>query len=175
MDVFTGRINEFEDKKRMKVEQMRAEKQDKELDGCTFAPQMMTKKKKNVAQPRDLNKFLEDQQRYEEARKEKFNKRKEQELQNEVAIAAPRPVMNAKSKRMLARKESQGDARAFQKKPEPAVESRRQQRTHIPKPQSAKKPKSPPKETFKPTISKKAQGITRDRSIQDHLYQQALI
>lgn len=34
-------------------------REEKELEGCTFAPQMATKKKNT--EKRDLNKFLEDQ------------------------------------------------------------------------------------------------------------------
>ena len=42
---------------------MKAIQEEKELEGCTFAPQMLTKKK-NGGEKRDLNKFLEDQQKY---------------------------------------------------------------------------------------------------------------
>ena len=51
---FTGRIEQFEDKKRQKVAQMKQEKEEKERDGCTFAPQLATKKKKKITEGRNL-------------------------------------------------------------------------------------------------------------------------
>jgi hypothetical protein len=39
---------------------MREQKAIKETEGCTFAPQLMTKKKKVEQPKRDLNKFLDD-------------------------------------------------------------------------------------------------------------------
>lgn len=46
-------------------------KAQQEVDGCTFAPVMYTKKKKQSEQqePRDVNKFLEDQKKYLEMKK----------------------------------------------------------------------------------------------------------
>lgn len=41
---------------------LKAIQEEKELEGCTFAPTMLTKKKNNPGgEKRDLNKFLEDQ------------------------------------------------------------------------------------------------------------------
>ena len=62
------------------IKQMQEEK---ELEGCTFAPTMLTKKRKNTAnaangdEKRDLNKFLEDQRKYLEKKEAKQNERKE--------------------------------------------------------------------------------------------------
>jgi len=39
---------------------MREQKALQETEGCTFAPQLATKKKKDGEVKRDLNKFLED-------------------------------------------------------------------------------------------------------------------
>lgn len=47
---------------------MKQMQEEKELEGCTFAPQMKTKKK-NQPEKRDLSKFLEDQQKYLEMKK----------------------------------------------------------------------------------------------------------
>lgn len=38
---------------------LKAIQEEKELEGCTFAPKMVAKKK-NTGEKRDLNKFLED-------------------------------------------------------------------------------------------------------------------
>lgn len=42
---------------------------------------MKTKKKKGQDEKRDLNKFLEDQQKFEDLRQQKANERKEKLLQ----------------------------------------------------------------------------------------------
>lgn len=49
--------------------------EEKELEGCTFAPQMLTKKKNNAGDKRDLNKFLEDQKKYLEMKQKKQQER----------------------------------------------------------------------------------------------------
>lgn len=38
---FRARIMEFEDKKRRKIQQMQDEYKDKDLEGCTFHPQIL--------------------------------------------------------------------------------------------------------------------------------------
>lgn len=44
---------------------MKEIQEQKALEGCTFAPEMPTKKGKKQEEKRDLNKFLEDQKKYE--------------------------------------------------------------------------------------------------------------
>lgn len=54
---FMARIMEFENKKREKIMRKQDEDKDKDLEGCTFHPQLMT------AQPpekRNLDQFLND-------------------------------------------------------------------------------------------------------------------
>jgi hypothetical protein len=51
------RIQEDARKKEDKIMMMKKIKEEKELEGCTFAPQMVAKKK---GEKRDINKFLED-------------------------------------------------------------------------------------------------------------------
>ena len=53
---------EFEDKKRRKIQQKQDEKKDKELDGCTFHPQIYSVKEGD--QRRSKEQFLEDQKRF---------------------------------------------------------------------------------------------------------------
>ena len=93
-----GRVQKDIEKRRinqeMREREAQAEREAKELDGCTFAPQLMTKKKKRPAprqqqtatvslsisenvqadhereQARELNKFLHDQKRFEERKKQ---------------------------------------------------------------------------------------------------------
>lgn len=71
----------------MREQMAKQERQEKELEGCTFAPVLMTKAKKvrpanqeaegydeeepeDVPQ-RDINKFLEDQKKFDDERKMK--------------------------------------------------------------------------------------------------------
>ena len=79
--------------------------EEKEMDGCTFAPQLATKKKKkNQAEPRNMQKFLEDQAKYEEQRRQKLNERKEKKLEQEIQIQKAQPMINKKSKKMIEKK-----------------------------------------------------------------------
>jgi hypothetical protein len=60
-DDFRSRITEFEDKKRRKIQQWQDESKDKEVEGCTFKPDLSTTKKEGeFTTKRDLEKFLED-------------------------------------------------------------------------------------------------------------------
>lgn len=42
---------------------MKQYQEEKEMEGCTFAPERVTKKKER-GEKRDINKFLEDQKRF---------------------------------------------------------------------------------------------------------------
>jgi uncharacterized Zn finger protein (UPF0148 family) len=91
----------------------------KELEGCTFAPIIYTKKKK-VKEPvqqqegyddeepeeqpvRDINTFLEDQRRFDEERKMKQLQR--QMIEEEELAAKQRSKMNPTSRKILEQKE----------------------------------------------------------------------
>lgn len=56
---------EFEDKKRRKIQQMQDEYKDKDLEGCTFHPQILAHNTDNQSK-RNLDQFLEDQKRFQE-------------------------------------------------------------------------------------------------------------
>jgi hypothetical protein len=51
-------VYEFDQKKRMKSQQMQAEMQDKDLEGCTFQPTIYSVEE--GYQKRNLDQFLED-------------------------------------------------------------------------------------------------------------------
>ncbi len=80
---------------------MKKIKEEKELEGCTFAPQMVAKKK---GEKRDINKFLEDQNKYLEMKKLRENERKEKALQQEQSVMHITPAVNEKSRKMLEKK-----------------------------------------------------------------------
>jgi hypothetical protein len=93
------------EKARLKEEKIRIMKQiqeEKELEGCTFAPQIVTKRKN--PEKRDLNKFLDDQQKYLEMKQQKQINLQQKHLQNEQSVMNTQPAINEKSKRMLEKK-----------------------------------------------------------------------
>ena len=75
--------------KEEKIREQKMLQEQKELEGCTFAPKIYTKKKvvkveeTTAEEKRDLGKFLQDQKRYEDHRQMKQNQRKERILQEE--------------------------------------------------------------------------------------------
>lgn len=79
---------------------MKQYQEEKEMEGCTFAPERVTKKKER-GEKRDINKFLEDQKRFQEQRQLKANERKERAIQEEQSKMNAFPVMSEKSKKYL--------------------------------------------------------------------------
>jgi hypothetical protein len=53
-------VGEFEDKKRRKIQQLQDEFKDKELDGCTFHPELQTAKLHEGQQKRTMEQFVAD-------------------------------------------------------------------------------------------------------------------
>lgn len=82
------KILEQQRKKEEKIKMIKQMQEEKELEGCTFAPQMLTKKKKktDAEEKRDLNKFLDDQKKYMEKKEAKKNERKEQQMYFEQSV-----------------------------------------------------------------------------------------
>ena len=104
------KIQEQARKKEEKMLQMRLVKQEKEMEGCTFAPIIYTKKtnKKGGGQgqqedKRDLNTFLEDQKRFEEQKAQKQRERQDRVLASEQQQITT-PMVNEKSKQMLEKR-----------------------------------------------------------------------
>ena len=101
------KIQEAAERKEEKMRMIKYEQEQKEMEGCTFAPQLATKKKKRgtEGEARDINKFLEDQKKYEEQRRLKAIERKERLLMNEASVMNTGPVINSKSKKILEKKQ----------------------------------------------------------------------
>ncbi len=59
---FRARITEFEDRKKTRLEKMQDYAKDKELEGCTFKPELVTEQNRK----RTLKQFLDDQSRFVE-------------------------------------------------------------------------------------------------------------
>lgn len=48
---------------------MKEEKELKEIEECKFRPDMATRKRNEVVEPRSIEQFLQDQKRFEELKK----------------------------------------------------------------------------------------------------------
>jgi hypothetical protein len=73
---------------------MKEELSVKEVEECKFAPFLMTKKKGETPAHRDLNKFLEDQKRYDDMKKQKMIERSENFSQSQASQYLRGPYMN---------------------------------------------------------------------------------
>jgi hypothetical protein len=62
---FLARKEQFVKNKEDKIQKAQFEKHHKDVEDCTFAPEIYTTKNEGT-KPRDLQKFLEDQDRYNE-------------------------------------------------------------------------------------------------------------
>lgn len=165
IDEVQRKIQEAARKKEEKIQKMKQMQEEKELEGCTFAPQLVNKKnKKTVAEDkRDLSKFLEDQKKYEELKLQKQNERKEKFLQSEVSTINMAPMINEKSKKILEKKKKMQEEGKAEEESEPksklasATSMTREEanKSKQSRPQTAaamkKRMASPqPNETFKP-------------------------
>jgi len=77
-DSISQKINQYEDRKRQKIQLQKDLQESKALDGCTFAPQLTSKTGRS--EKRDINKFLEDQAKFEELKRQKAAERSEEFL-----------------------------------------------------------------------------------------------
>ena len=151
------RIQEDQRRKDEKLRMLKQIQEEKELEGCTFAPQMLTKKREK----RDLGKFLEDQQKYLEMKQKKQLERQEKALFNEQSVMAPVPLVNEKSKRLLEKKlkklEEGPDQRLSASATRPETSAKDNARGNAKAQEARKRLASPqPTESFKPSISKKS-------------------
>ena len=83
-------------------------KEQKEVEECFFEPVMATKRHGQAAaneRPRNLDKFLEDQRRFEEMKKQKMLVRQEESMKSQISQTIHGPYMNDKSKRILEQKQ----------------------------------------------------------------------
>jgi hypothetical protein len=59
MEEITNKINDFQDKKRQKIQFLKECLDQKAVEECSFTPQMATRKKNEPAERRNLEEFLE--------------------------------------------------------------------------------------------------------------------
>jgi hypothetical protein len=80
---------------------MKEEKAQKEVEECIFTPQLLTKKRNEPSERRNIDKFLEDQKRFEEMKRAKLVERQEEHVKSQISQTLRGPYINEKSKRLL--------------------------------------------------------------------------
>ena len=177
-----GKIKEFNENKRRKMELIKQEKDQKEVEECTFAPQLFAKP---YGQRRNFDQFLEDQRKHEENKALKRNIILEHESQIEMG-AVYHPEINETSRKMLANrkdadkpvherlygisKTSKINQIINETEPHLALGSESEVQSNIP----AKSVLKTEQETFAPKINQRSKEIVRDKPVQELLYNDAL-
>lgn len=92
------RVKNFQEGKRRKLELIKQENEKKEMDPCTFHPELVARP---YTERRDLDQFLAAQRKHEEDKALKRNMMLEHESQMEAGIIH-HPEINESSRRMLA-------------------------------------------------------------------------
>jgi hypothetical protein len=178
------RIKDFQENKRRKMEIIKQENSNKELEECTFKPRMMTKP---AARRRNLDEFLEDQRKHEEDKAIKRNILLEQESQVEAGVIY-HPEINESSRKMLA-KRNQDEQPVYERlygisKKNKKLDQILNDATSSSNGQSDESHQryvhgKPQKvevnnDTFAPKINAKSRDIVRDQPVQELLYNDAL-
>ncbi|CDW71596.1 UNKNOWN [Stylonychia lemnae] len=180
------KVIQFEDKKRQKIHLLKEEKESKEIEECIFTPQIMTRKRNEAPQPRNLDQFLQDQKRFEELKKQKQQERLEENAKSQMSQTIKSTYVNEKSKRMLEQRQIRQTSQQ-REEPQQFMDSARQQINHRNKENGSitrfgstgfgnKLNSSASKAneySFQPSITKKSQNMQRDRPVQDVLYEEA--
>lgn len=84
---FRARVYEFDMRKKAKIQQMQAEMQDKDIEGCTFQPVIYSVEE--GYQKRNLNQFLEDQNNFVRKVHKKLEEKREQASHQEDGLMHP--------------------------------------------------------------------------------------
>ncbi len=88
----------------MKIMQMKEEKSLKEVEECVFTPQILTRRQGESVQRRNLEKFLEDQKKFEEMKNQKIVERREEQHVSSLSQTLRGPYVNSKSRKILEEK-----------------------------------------------------------------------
>ena len=177
-----GKVKEFHENKRRKMELIKQENDKKEMEGCTFAPQLVSKP---IIQRRNFDEFLEDQRKHEENKALKRNIILEHESQIEMG-AIYHPEINESSRRMLVNRKD-ADKPVYERlygisktsKINQIVNDVESQKMFGSEPSSegtnpAKFVSQSDQETFAPKINERSKKIIRDKPVQELLYNDAI-
>ena len=173
------RIKAFNENKRRKVEVIKHENEKKEMDGCTFKPQLVAKPLK---EKRNFQQFLDDQKQHEENKALKRNIRLEHESQMEAGVIH-HPEINESSRRMLEQREDHtkpaherlyGISKTNKKINQILNEADSELREDSKFSAKAAKTGEEKEETFAPKINQRSKEIVRDQPVQELLYNDAL-
>jgi hypothetical protein len=178
------RMKKFNENKRRKMELIKQENEKKELENCTFKPQLITK---NAGQRRNLEQFLHDQRKHEEEKALKRNILLEQESQVEAG-QVHHPEINESSRKMLAKRKdadkpvherlygiSKTNKQLNKIINDADSEIRVGSEANGQRFASGKsRPLDSENETFAPKINPRSKEIVRDQPVQELLYNDAL-
>ena len=112
---------------------------------------------------RDLNKFLEDQQRFEDMKRQKVNELAEEVHKQQLSQTLRQPYINQKSLQYLEKREVRKNsiARGDSQKRPPRHQT------------DSKLSTGSMQQPFQPNISTKSRQMSRDRKVEDILYDDA--
>ena len=178
------RIKEFQENKRRKMEMIKQENERKEVEDCTFKPQLISKP---ISQRRNFQQFLEDQKKYEEDRALKRNLMLEEESKTEIG-EIHNPKINETSRKMLAKRKdvdkpayerlygiSKQNKKLNQIINDADTEHKQNSEFDSQRYVSGKsKMETNESETFAPKINQRSKEIAREHPVQDLLYNDAL-
>jgi hypothetical protein len=97
---FRQRAQDYDEKKKLKLLQRQEETKDKDLEGCTFKPVLVTGQAGQVPK-RNLDQFLEDQKKFTERVNKKLEDKKNVALEGSVIM---NPSIDLKSKQIIEEK-----------------------------------------------------------------------
>lgn len=178
------KIKTFNEGKRRKMELIKQENEKKEMEDCTFKPQLVAKP---LQGRRKFNEFLEAQRKHEEDKALKRNILLEQESQAESGIIH-HPEINESSRKMLAKKGNQGEP--VHERLYGISKNNKQLKRIMNDAESENHPVNDTtsqrlgtgkgrvgdneNETFAPKINPRSKEIVRDQPVQELLYNDAL-
>lgn len=178
-DRTNDRIKAFNENKRRKMELIKQENEKKELENCTFKPQLVAKPLK---ERRNFEQFLADQQKHEEDKALKRNIMLEHESQMEMGIIH-HPEINESSRRML---ENKADAakpaherlyaisKTNKKIKQIINDNESEAQTDGLLNKKKNRGSDSKEETFAPKINQRSKDIVREQPVQELLYNDAL-
>jgi hypothetical protein len=177
------RVKHFQENKRRKMELIKQENEKKEMDSCTFHPELVARP---YQERRDLDQFLADQRKHEEGKALKRNMMLEHESQMEAGIIH-HPEINESSRRMLANRKDgdkpiherlYGISKTKNKKINQIINDTESDMQMVNKLSGGKESKKgaprDAQETFAPKINQRSKDIVRDQPVQELLYNDAL-
>jgi len=108
---FHRRNLEFEERRRAKIQALQEHREAEDFEECTFTPNHELRSKSQLLhkqwEQRNLDQFLQDQQRKQQERSLRISQISEQVRKKEMDEVKDAPKINTKSKKLAAKKQMQ--------------------------------------------------------------------